>query len=79
MVPPKGWKARKDDYKALDFVVPHPIEQIVTGKEGFYELINLQRESRSLCKYKKLVDGFDKLTDNKKHHEVEKMVHQILI
>lgn len=75
VVPPKGYKARKDEYKNLNFVVPHPIEQIVNGKEGIYELINLQRESRPLCKYKKLVESFDKLTNNKEHPEVEKMVN----
>ena len=41
-------------------VVPRPIEQIVSGKDGVYELIYLQRESRMLSKYKKLVEGFDK-------------------
>lgn len=54
--------------------MPHPIEQIVSGKEGFYEVINLQRESRTLLKYKKQVDSLDKLTDGKKHSEVERMV-----
>jgi hypothetical protein len=74
VIPPKGYKARKDEYKSLNFVIPHPIEQIVNGKEGFYELINLQRESRPLLKYKKLVEGFDKLSNGKEHSEVEKMV-----
>lgn len=77
-MPPKGWKARKDNYKEIDFVVPHPIEQVVSGRDGFYEVVNLQRESRALTKYKKLVEGFDKLTENKKHSEVEKMVNNIL-
>jgi hypothetical protein len=55
-------------------VVPHPIEQIVTGKEGLYEVILLQRESRHLTKYKKLVENFDKITEDKKPIEVEKLV-----
>lgn len=73
-MPPKSWKARKDEYKNLDFTIPHPIEQIVSGKEGFYEVVNLQRESRLLSKYKKLVESFDKITDNKTPVEVEKKV-----
>ncbi len=74
MIPPKGWKARKDNYKGLDFLIPHPIEQIVTGKDGIYELLLLQRESRLLSKYEKLVESFDKITENKKVEEIEKLV-----
>ena len=77
MVPPIGWKARKDNYEKLDFIIPHPIEQIVTGKDGFYELFLLQRESRLLSKYEKLVESFDKITDNKKPCDVEKLVSRI--
>jgi hypothetical protein len=58
----------------LDFVVPHPIEQIVGGKDGNFELVLLQRESRSLSKYAKLVGSYDKITENKKPIEIEKMV-----
>jgi hypothetical protein len=46
----------------------------VTGKDGLYELILLQRESRSFSKYQKLVGSFDKITENKKPEEVEKLV-----
>ncbi len=74
IVPPKGYKARKDDYKDLDFIVPHPIEQIVGGKDGNFELVLLQRESRALSKYAKLVGTYDKNTEKKKPLEIEKMV-----
>jgi len=74
VIPPKGWKARLDNYKDLDIGVPRPIEQIVSGKEGVYELIYLQRESRTLSKYKKLVEGFDKYLGDDME-ETEKKVH----
>jgi len=45
-------------------VVPKPIEQIITGKEGFYELLYLQKESRMLTRYRKAVEGFDKYLSN---------------
>jgi len=77
VIPPKGWKARKDNYKDLDIVVPRPIEQIVSGKDGVYELIYLQRESRTLSKYKKLVEGFDKYNGNN-YEETEKKVLYLL-
>ena len=71
---PKGWNARKDNYKDFNFNIPNPIEQIVSGKDGFYELVLLQKESRSLLKYKKLVEKYDSITDNKKIDEIEKLV-----
>ena len=46
--------------------MPKPIEQIVSGRDGFYELVYLQRESRLLSKYKKLVQSFDKITEKKR-------------
>jgi hypothetical protein len=77
-VPPKGYKARNDNYKDLDFVIPHPIEQIVGGKDGLFDLILLQRESRSLSKYAKLVKGYDKDNENKEPIDIEKKVSKIL-
>ncbi len=74
VIPPKRWKARKDNYKNLELVIPHPIEQIVSGKEGYYELFYLTRESRTLSKYEKLVESYDKITEGLKPEEVEKLV-----
>ena len=53
--------------------MPRPIEQIISGKGGIYELINLQRESRILTKYKKLVEVHDKYF-TKNIEEMEKKV-----
>ena len=71
---PKNYKARKDHYANLEFTIPSPIEQIVTGSGGLFEVVLIQRESRSLTKYKKLVECFDKLTEEKNHLQIEKMV-----
>jgi|LauGreDrversion4_2_1035121.scaffolds.fasta_scaffold1423067_1 hypothetical protein len=74
VVPPQGWNPRKDKYKNLEFCIPYPIEQIVTGNSGIYEVFLIQRESRSLTKYKKLVESFDSLTQKKTPLEIEKLV-----
>ena len=74
VVPPKSFKARKDNYKNLEFTIPHPIEQIVTGENGHYELVLMQKESRPLSKYRKLVSDLDKRSENKKTIDVEKIV-----
>lgn len=74
VIPPKGYIARKSGYKNLTLTVPHPIEQIVSGSAGFYEVLLLQKESKPFNKFAKLVEPFDKLSDNKKPSEVEKLV-----
>jgi hypothetical protein len=77
VVPPKSWKARKDQYKKLEFSIPYPIEQVVTGSSGVYEVFLIQREARSLNKYRKLVESFDSLTEGKSPLEIEKLVSSI--
>jgi hypothetical protein len=46
----------------------------VTGSSGVYEVFLIQREARSLNKYKKLVESFDNLTEGKKPIDIEKLV-----
>jgi hypothetical protein len=58
----------------LEFTIPYPIEQVVTGTSGIYEVFLIQREARSLSKYKKLVESFDNLTNNKSTLEIERLV-----
>ena len=77
MIPPNGWKARKDNYRNLEFTIPHPIEQIVSGKDGFYELFLMTRESRTLSKYEKLVESFDKIAEGKSPEDTEKLVSKL--
>ena len=72
VVPPKEWKARSTSYEQENFTIKSPIEQIVNGKSGIYELIYIQRESRSLTRYKKLLSPLDKLSDNQNLEAVEK-------
>ena len=41
---------------------------------GVYEVFLIQRESRSVSKYRKLVESFDELTEGKSPLEIEKLV-----
>jgi hypothetical protein len=59
--------------------IPYPIEQFVTGNSGVYEVYLIQRESRSLSKYKKMVESFDHLTFGKRPVDIEKLVHNHII
>jgi len=63
----------------LEFIIPSPIEQIVTGVAGLFEVVLIQRESRTLTKYKKLVETFDKLTDEKTPLQIERLVNFIFV
>lgn len=76
VVPPKTWKPKKDNYKNIEFTIPYPIEQVVTGSSGIYEVFLIQREARSLNKYRKLVESFDSLTEGRKPIEIEKLVRE---
>ena len=48
----------------------------MTGVGGIYEVFLIQRESRSVSKYRKLVESFDELTEGKSPLEVEKLVNK---
>lgn len=73
-MPPKGYKPRKDLYKNLEFTIPHPIEQIVNGQNGIYDLVLFQTESKTLTKYQKIVEGYEKIIENKNQLEIEEIV-----
>jgi jumonji domain-containing protein 2 len=75
VIPPKNWKARKtnvvNEFENLS--VNAPIEQNVQGKSGIYELLLIQKKSMKLNEYRKKVECFDSLTNNKQIEEVEEM------
>ena len=58
----------------LDFTIPNPIEQIINGQNGIYDLILLQTESKTLSKYQKVVEGSEKIIENKNSLEIEEIV-----
>ena len=74
MIPPPCWKARKEDYSNLEFTIPNPIEQIINGKNGIYDLIYIQKEAKVLSKYKKAALNNEKIIENKSPSEIEKLV-----
>jgi hypothetical protein len=46
----------------------------VSGNGGIFELVYFIRESRSLSKYRNLVESYDKLAESKTKDEIEKLV-----
>ena len=49
IIPPKSWSPCKDkDVESRDFILKRPIEQTVTGKQGFYQALQLVRKEMSV-------------------------------
>ncbi|KAF5286956.1 hypothetical protein FQR65_LT12415 [Abscondita terminalis] len=53
VIPPPEWVPRKSGYKleTLDVTIPAPICQVVTGKQGLYQQINIQKKSMTVQQY----------------------------
>ncbi|KOC63208.1 putative lysine-specific demethylase 4B [Habropoda laboriosa] len=59
VIPPPEWVPRKGGYNLddLDLTIPAPICQVVTGKQGLYQQINIQKKSMTVQEYSKLANS----------------------
>ncbi|XP_076649337.1 lysine-specific demethylase 4C [Halictus rubicundus] len=59
VIPPPEWIPRKGGYNLdnLDLTIPAPICQVVTGKQGLYQQINIQKKSMTVNEYSKLANS----------------------
>ncbi|XP_029674201.1 uncharacterized protein LOC115242226 isoform X1 [Formica exsecta] len=59
VIPPPEWVPRKGGYNldALDLTIPAPICQVVTGKQGLYQQINIQKKLMTIQEYSKLANS----------------------
>ncbi|XP_020282072.1 lysine-specific demethylase 4C-like isoform X2 [Pseudomyrmex gracilis] len=59
VIPPPEWIPRKKGYNLddLDLIIPSPICQVVTGKQGLYQQINIQKKSMTVKEYSKLANS----------------------
>ncbi len=46
----------------------------MNGQNGIYDVILLQTEPKTLMKYQKIVEGNEKIIENKKQLEIEEIV-----
>lgn len=59
IVPPPEWKPRAKGYETddiNDIVIPSPICQVVTGKQGIYQQLNIQKKSMTVRELKALAE-----------------------
>ncbi|GLV37006.1 Lysine demethylase 4B [Carabus blaptoides fortunei] len=59
VIPPPEWVPRKDGYdlEKLNITIPAPICQVVTGKQGLYQQINIQKRPMTVQEYSKLAQS----------------------
>ncbi|KAI4485696.1 hypothetical protein M0802_012592 [Mischocyttarus mexicanus] len=59
VIPPPEWIPRKCGYDldTLNLSIPAPICQVVTGKQGLYQQINIQKKSMTVKEYSKLANS----------------------
>lgn len=59
VIPPAEWVPRKSGYKVEDLkiTIPAPICQVVTGKQGLYQQINIQKKSMTVQQYQDLANS----------------------
>lgn len=59
VVPPAEWKPRAAGYDidSIKMTIPAPICQIVTGKQGVYTQINIQKKSTTVQEFKKVAES----------------------
>ncbi|KAL3271068.1 hypothetical protein HHI36_021567 [Cryptolaemus montrouzieri] len=59
VIPPPEWVPRKSGYNIadLDVTIPAPICQVVTGKQGLYQQINIQKKAMTIQQYRELANS----------------------
>ena len=58
VIPPPEWKPRKKGYDldTIDITIPAPICQVVTGKQGLYQQINIQKKTLNIKQFAELAN-----------------------
>ncbi|XP_050301918.1 uncharacterized protein LOC126740088 [Anthonomus grandis grandis] len=59
VIPPPEWVPRKNGYNVeeLNVTIPAPICQVVTGKQGLYQQINIQKKPMTVKQYQDLANS----------------------
>jgi jumonji domain-containing protein 2 len=59
VIPPKEWKARGryNDNDLEKFVLKHPISQVVSGGQGVYQLLNIQKRTLTFKEFKNMANS----------------------
>lgn len=72
IIPPPEWTKNLSEllnYEELDLTIPHPIQQLVEGNKGIYQLLLLEKPKLTLSQFKKLAEKEVPPKSNKYGHE----------
>ncbi|GAQ81425.1 protein with JUMONJI domain [Klebsormidium nitens] len=56
IIPPRGWKPTSAKYETMNFDVPKPIRQHVTGSKGIYQSVHVEQKGISLQDFKAMAN-----------------------
>lgn len=56
IIPPRGWKPTSAKYENMNFEVPKPIKQHVTGSKGIYQSVHVEQKGMSLQEFKAMAN-----------------------
>ncbi|KAI6657992.1 hypothetical protein LOD99_15707 [Oopsacas minuta] len=54
VIPPKEWSPNTCNYSEIDFSIPCPILQLVSGSQGVYQMYNIQKKPTNFKSFRKL-------------------------
>ncbi|XP_078426701.1 lysine-specific demethylase 4C-like isoform X4 [Cetorhinus maximus] len=57
VIPPKGWKPRRNYDNIDNLVIPAPIQQMVTGQSGLFTQYNIQKKQLTVKEFKCLANS----------------------
>ncbi|CAN8010131.1 unnamed protein product [Ixodes pacificus] len=57
IIPPREWIPRKNGYEDIHMMIPSPISQVVTGRQGLYQQYNIQKKAMTVKDFKRLAES----------------------
>ncbi|XP_067839747.1 lysine-specific demethylase 4C-like isoform X6 [Heptranchias perlo] len=57
VIPPKGWKPRRNYDNIDNLVIPAPIQQMVTGQSGLFTQYNIQKKPLTVKEFRRLANS----------------------
>lgn len=64
IIPPEGWCPRKGGYDDIDLMIPAPISQVVTGRQGLYQQYNVQQKAMHVKEFQRMAQSSKYKTPN---------------
>uniref|UniRef100_A0A4W3HJQ1 [histone H3]-trimethyl-L-lysine(9) demethylase n=1 Tax=Callorhinchus milii TaxID=7868 RepID=A0A4W3HJQ1_CALMI len=57
VIPPKGWKPRRNYDNIDNLIIPAPIQQMVTGQSGLFTQYNIQKKPMTVLEFRRLANS----------------------